>query len=187
MWDGYYFIYCNTHCNSLTLTLSLVACQRGSVRLSYSTVPLQGTLEICSNETWHTLCDRCWDNNDAAVVCHQLGYSRIGTQTKINTWLLPLILTIRPQFINFSSSLYRHFPCTQCTTWYYHCSPDPPAILLVNFFLEKYLPLPAMDKYSLCATVEGFFQKTKVTARQLTDMLVCNVFAVHSLSLVHIM
>lgn len=122
MWDGYYFIYCNTHCNSLTLTLSLVACQRGSVRLSYSTVPLQGTLEICSNETWHTLCDRCWDNNDAAVVCHQLGYSRIGTQTKINTWLLPLILTIRPQFINFKF-LIRHFPCTQCTSWYYHCSP----------------------------------------------------------------
>ena len=44
-----------------------------------------------------------------------------------------------------------------------------------------------MDKYSLCATVEGFFQTTKVTARQLTDMLVCNVFAVHSLSLVYIM
>lgn len=116
-----YTIY-NTHCNSLTLTLSLVACQSGSVRLSYSTVPLQGTLEICSNETWHTLCDRCWDNNDAAVVCHQLGYSRIGTQTKINTWLLPLILTIRPQFINFKF-LIRHFPCTQCTSWYYHCSP----------------------------------------------------------------
>ena len=110
--DKYYLIYCQqyttlytvnsilyymlstvyyiNHCNSLILTLSLVACQPGSVRLSYSTVPLQGTLGICSNETWHTLCDRCWDNNDAAVVCHQLGYSRIGTQTKINTWLLPL-------------------------------------------------------------------------------------------------
>ena len=81
----------NIYCNSLILTL--VQCQTGSVRLSYSTVPLEGTLEICSNETWHTLCDSCWDNNDAAVVCHQLGYSRIGTATeiKINTLLSPLI------------------------------------------------------------------------------------------------
>lgn len=53
--------------------------------------------------------------------------------------------------------------------------PDPPAILLVNFFLEKYLPLLAMDT-PLCATVEGFFPKTTLDARQLTDMLVCNTF-----------
>ena len=139
--DKYYFIYRNTHCNSLTLTLSLVACRSGSVRLSYSTVPLQGTLEICSNETWHTLCDRCWDNNDAAVVCHQLGYSRIGTQTKINTWLSPLILTIRPQFVNFRF-LIRHFPCTSL---YYHCGPNPPAIMFVNFYLKNVYPLPAID------------------------------------------
>ena len=75
-WTVHYII----HYNSLTLTL--VQCQRGSVRLSYSTVPLEGTLEICSNETWQTICDRCWNNNAAAVVCHQLGYSRIGTDCR---------------------------------------------------------------------------------------------------------
>ena len=78
------------------LPLTLVQCQPGSVRLSYSTAPLEGTLEICSNETWHTLCDRCWDNNAAAVVCHQLGYSRIGTES-----LSPLFQRISPQFVKF--------------------------------------------------------------------------------------
>ena len=63
-------------CELISLT---VQCQSGSVRLSYSRIPLEGTLEICSNETWHSVCDRCWDNNDAAVVCHQLGYSQLGT------------------------------------------------------------------------------------------------------------
>ena len=42
---------------------------------------LDGRVEICLNNIWNVVCNNGWDDNDATVVCRQLGYSTIGDYT----------------------------------------------------------------------------------------------------------
>ena len=56
----------------------IVPCQNGDIRLVGSSDPLEGRVEVCANRTWGTICDDYWDNNDASVVCRQLGFSGEG-------------------------------------------------------------------------------------------------------------
>ena len=52
----------------------------GAIRLVDGVVPHQGRVEYCVDRRWTTLCHYRWNNNDAAVVCRQLGYPSTGIQ-----------------------------------------------------------------------------------------------------------
>lgn len=52
-------------------------CTHGEVRLinDQGAGPRVGRVEICIGGSWGTVCDDGWDNNNAIVVCRQLGYN----------------------------------------------------------------------------------------------------------------
>ena len=51
----------------------VVSCTYGDVRLADGSDSSEGRVEICIDDEWGTVCDDSWDNNDAGVVCRQVG------------------------------------------------------------------------------------------------------------------
>ena len=48
-------------------------CADGDVRLAGGNSSMEGRVEFCFNNIWGTICDDGWDDNEAQVVCRQLG------------------------------------------------------------------------------------------------------------------
>ena len=53
------------------------------MRLVGGSVPHEGTVEVCVNEAWGTVCSDSWNNADAGIVCAQLGYPSSGSISMI--------------------------------------------------------------------------------------------------------
>ena len=59
-------------------------CTEGDVRLTgyRSNSPREGTVEICVNGYWGTICSNGWDSRDARVICSTLGFPSFGLITQ---------------------------------------------------------------------------------------------------------
>lgn len=45
------------------------------MRLVDGAADFEGRVEVCFDNHWGTVCDDQWDDDDASVVCQQLGFS----------------------------------------------------------------------------------------------------------------
>lgn len=63
---------------------TLLGCDDGAVRLLGGGFENEGTIQVCYGNLWGLVSDNTWDENDARVVCRQLGYAGGSKLMNIN-------------------------------------------------------------------------------------------------------
>jgi len=58
--------------------------QEGKVQLRDGRTPYEGRVEVCSGGEWGTICNLQWGNEEARVVCQQLGFQKTGKLLSMN-------------------------------------------------------------------------------------------------------
>ena len=69
-----------------TLALGTIPdnCTQGDMKLIGGSTEYEGTIQVCVNSVWGTVCDSSWNYYDAVVACSQLGYGGLGQP--LNFW-----------------------------------------------------------------------------------------------------
>lgn len=83
--------------------LSLDGCAEGEVRLVARDSLASGQVEVCIENTWGRVCSSGWDQNEARVVCRQLGFTVTGqsiVKGKVvsSELILPYFIQLDPSF-----------------------------------------------------------------------------------------
>ena len=62
----------------LDISTPEASCTDGEIRLVDGENQLEGRVEICLNRAWGTICDTIFGEDDAHVICEQLGVAYNG-------------------------------------------------------------------------------------------------------------
>ena len=59
--------------NNYYHNFTFLACKEGDIRLVGGKHKFEGTVEICLDSSWTVVAQNGWDDDDARVVCRQIG------------------------------------------------------------------------------------------------------------------
>ena len=59
----------------LFIRSNLLGCTEGDIRILDGETNLDGRVSVCKHNQWGTVCHNGWNDNDAIVVCRQLGFA----------------------------------------------------------------------------------------------------------------